>query len=185
MKNVELRRLANGIGKTLHKAGESLDTLDAFAVLFRGHPRVPALLQNPAIPLEQRDRALKGALDGAGAPPASRAILEGLARAYALGLLPDLLSLLEVQALRRRGIVPLRVEVAAGPSEPEKAAIERYLKGLLKQELKLDFAVRPALLGGFMARSESYFVDASLEGRIRAISSLEVPCPSTPGTSRS
>ena len=177
MKAVELRRLAHSIGKTLHKAGEPLDSLIAFGVLFRDNPHVPALLQNPAIPLELRDRALKDSLDQAGAAPASRAILEGLARSFALGLLPDLLSLLDVQALRRRGILPLKVEVAAGPSEPEKAVIERYLKGLLNQELKLDYAVRPALLGGFVARSESYFVDASIEGRVRAITSLEEPCP--------
>ena len=185
MKAVELRRLAHSIAKTLHKAGEPLNSLAAFAALFREHPRALALLQSPAVPLELRDRALKGSLDQAGAQPASRAVLEGLCRTFTLAVLPDLLALLETQALRRRGILPLTVEVAAGPTDPEKAAIERYLKGLLKQELKLDFEVLPALLGGFMARSESYFVDASLEGRVRAITSLEVPCPLTPGTSRS
>jgi len=177
MKAAELRRLAHGIGKTLHKAGEPLDTLALFVRLFRERPGALASLQNPAVPLELRDAALKGALDQASAPPASRAVLEGLCRTFTLAALPELLALLETQALRRRGVVPLTVEVAAPPSEGEKAAIERYLRGLLNQELKLDYAVRPAILGGFVARSESYFVDASLEGRVRAITSLEVPCP--------
>lgn len=177
MKAVEIRRLSQNIGKTLHKAGEPLDALALFVRLFKERPGALAALQNPAVPLELRDAALKGALDQATAPPASRAVLEGLCRSFTLAVLPELLAHLETQALRRRGVVPLAVEVAAPPSDGEKAAIERYLKGLLKQELKLDYAVRPAILGGFVARSESYFVDASLEGRVRAITSLEVPCP--------
>jgi len=185
MKAAELRRLAHDIGKTLHKAGESLDTLALFARLFGEHPQALALMQNPAVPADLRDRTLRQAMDQAGAAPASRAILEGLHRTFTLVLLPGLLALLETQTLRRRGILPLTVEVAAAASDSEKAAIERSLKRLLKQELRLDYAVRPSLLGGFVARSESYFVDASLEGRVRAITSLEVPCPSTPGTSRS
>jgi F0F1-type ATP synthase delta subunit len=165
MKAIEVRRLSQSIGKTLHKAGEPLDSLALFSQLFGERPGALAALQNPAVPLELRDAALKGALDQASVPPASRAVLEGLCRTYTLAVLPELLAHLETQALRRRGVVPLTVE------------IERYLKGLLHQELKLDYAVRPALLGGFVARSESYFVDASLAGRVRAITSLEVPCP--------
>jgi F-type H+-transporting ATPase subunit delta len=177
MKAVELRRLAGAVGKTLHKAGEPLDALALFARLFREHPAALALLQNPSVPPDRRDQALRGALDRAGAPPASRAVLESLARTFTLAVLPDLLALLEAQALRRRGVLPLTVEVAAVPAEAERAAIERCLKRLLKQDLKVDYAVRPSLLGGFVARSESYFVDASLEGRVRAITSLEEPCP--------
>ncbi|GEM_PF-3565405 len=177
MKSVELRRLAHSVGRTLRKAGEPLDALALFGRLFKENPRALGLLQNPAIPLDQRDAALKSALDAAGAPPTSRAVLEGLARTFTLAVLPDLLALLETQALRRRGVLPLRVEVASEPAEAERAAIGRYLKGLLNQDLRLDFAVRPSLLGGFVARSESYFVDASLEGRVRAITSLEESCP--------
>ena len=44
MKAVELRRLAHAIGKTLQKAGEPLDTLGAFAVLFRDRPLLVAIL---------------------------------------------------------------------------------------------------------------------------------------------
>lgn len=185
MKSAELRRLAHDIGRALRKTGEPLTTLTAFAAILRAHPRALAMLQNPAVPLEARERALREAMDRAGAAAASRAVLEGLHRTFTLALLPELMALLEVQDLRRRGILPLKVEVASDPSAEEKAAIERYLKGLLRQELRLDYSVRASLLGGFLARSESYFVDASLEGRVRAISSLEVPCPSTPGTSRS
>lgn len=177
MKAVELRRLAHGIAKALEKAGEPLDALSLFARAFTEHPRAVALLQNPAVPLELRDRVLKEAMEKAGTPPVSRAVLQGLHHTFTLALLPALAAELETRMLRRRGILPLTVEVAAPPTDGERAAIERYLNGLLKQELRLDFAVRPSLLGGFLARSESYFVDASLEGRVRAITSLEEPCP--------
>jgi F0F1-type ATP synthase delta subunit len=173
MKTTQLLLLAKEVRRTLAKAGEGPEGLNWMARVVSENPGVPAALENPAIPLEKRLEVFRAALDEGGIRPASRAVLLALLRAYALGVLPALAEELERRELKARGVEPLAVRVAGEAAPGERAAIEKFLQALLGRPVRASYAVDADLLGGFTARSESYFVDASMRGMVHKLTTPE------------
>ena len=173
MKAVEILKLSKDIHRTLSRAGEGLEGLRLFADLAAGSPEVLGALENPAIPLARRLEVFRSALDTARIPPGTRAVLLGLLHAYALHALPQLADLLERRELRAQGVEPFAVRVASGPAPEEQRRIEAFLASLVGKPVRARFALDAGLLGGFTARSESYFVDASMRGMVHKLTTPE------------
>ena len=74
---------------------------------------------------------------------------------------------------RAQGVEPLAVHVPAGPSPEEEEKIRALLTSLLGKPVRPYFSRDPDLLGGFTARSDSYFVDASMRGMVLKLTSPE------------
>lgn len=173
MKASELLKLSKDIHRTLLKGGEGLEGLSLFARVAADRPAVLEALENPAIPLARRLEVFRSALDAAQTAPTTRAVLLGLLHAYAFNALPQLMDLLERRELRSQGVEPLSVRVAAGPSPDEEKTIEAFLQSLLGKPVRASFTQDPGLLGGFTARSESYFIDASMRGMVHKLTTPE------------
>ena len=173
MKTTQLLLLAKDVCRTLAKAGEGLEGLNWMARVISEYPGVLGPLENPAIPLERRLEVFRAALDEGGILPASRAVLLALLKGYALGVLPALAEVLEKRELKARGIEPLSVSVAGEAKPEERAAIEKFLQALLGRPVRASYDVDADLLGGFTARSDSYFVDASMRGMVHKLTTLE------------
>lgn len=173
MKAAQLLKLSKDIHRIMSRTGEGLEGLRLFARLAGDRPAVLDALENPAIPLARRLEVFRSALDAAMISPGTRAILLGLLQAYALHALPSLVDLLERRELRAQGVEPLAVRVAAGPSPNEEKEIEAFLRSLLGKPVRASFSQDPDLLGGFTARSESYYVDASMRGMVQKLTTPE------------
>jgi len=173
MKTTQLLLLAKDVRRTLAKAGEGLEGLNWMARVVSEFPGVLAPLENPAIPLERRFEVFRAVLDEGGILPVSRAVLAGLLKGYALDILPALADVLEKRELKARGVEPLAVSVAGEAKPEERAAIEKFLQGLLGRPVRASYALDADLLGGFTARSDSYFVDASIRGMVHKLTTPE------------
>jgi F-type H+-transporting ATPase subunit delta len=132
-------------------------------------PALGAMTLNPSIPLEVKERALGeiGGTLGLAAPVRRLALL--LARNYRFGHLPAILEAYEDLLDRRRGVVRAKVTSAQPLETTQLQELERTLRALLDREVRLELAVDPALLGGFVVQVGSVRYDGSLDGQLRRL----------------
>jgi F-type H+-transporting ATPase subunit delta len=141
------------------------DLHDATAAL--GDERVARVLQNPAVPLDARQRLLGAAL--ADRPAPVRNLVALLLRRGRVELLPDVAR--EYQRLRdrRAGIVTAAVTSAAALDEDEVRALTQRLEQMTGGQVRLETDVDPGILGGVVVRLGDRLIDGSVRGRLERL----------------
>jgi F-type H+-transporting ATPase subunit delta len=132
--------------------------------------RVPALASvaaHPGVPMEAKEQAFGEIARSLGLGPTVTRLLLLLVRNFRLGQVPSILEAYEALLDRRRGVVRALVTSAEPLEAAQRAELERTLHRLLGSEVRLDLAVDPALLGGFVVRVGSVRYDGSLDGQLR------------------
>jgi F-type H+-transporting ATPase subunit delta len=132
-------------------------------------PALGAMAVNPSIPAEVKERTLdEVARSLAIGEPARRLVLL-LARNYRFGQLPAILEAYEELHDRRRGVARARVTSAQPLDARAVQELERTLRHLLGQEIRVELAVDAKLLAGFVVQVGSVRYDSSLDGQLRRL----------------
>lgn len=170
------RRYAEAVFDLARRDGTEdawLAALEAAARTF-GSDAVLRIVENPAIPLVERRRAVRAALAGAAAEPVGGqldnlvgllverrrvALLAAVAREYR--------RLLD----RQRGVVAAVVTSAAPLTADETAAVQARVEAMTGATVSLRSEVDPALIGGLTVRIGDRLLDASIQGRLERLRS--------------
>jgi len=147
------------------------DALDAWrdglalAVSLLGDDQVTRIVDNPSVPLHDREAVIGRLLDGRVHPAVAR-LATMLSRRNRLDRLPAIAVQYTRLVNRRRGIVEAIVTSAAPLTPDETTALRARVEAMTGATVDLQSAVDPALIGGLTLRVGDRLLDASIRGRL-------------------
>lgn len=168
MNRSAVRVYARSLYSVARKGGIVKDVLKDLGVLrrvFAAHPEHVKALQNPFIPLEQRVAVLDRVTSRA--HPLLRSFLNYLLRKYALSLLSDIHEAVVNLDIEAEGGMVATLFVAREPGKGELRSIEESVRQHTRRAPRFHVVVDPDMIGGFMMKSESYLIDATMKGLLK------------------
>ncbi len=131
-------------------------------------PRAVRLLDNPAVPLADRERVVRDALGGRISDKALNLILLLVRRGRA-DVLGGVAS--EFRRLRdqHQGISHAAVTSAAPLDEAEIDGLRERLADMTRGPVEISFEVDPTILGGVVVRIGDRLIDGSIRGRLERL----------------
>lgn len=125
------------------------------------------LLENPAIPYDERRQSLERALGDAADGVRNLALL--LLQRRRLGLLPAVAEHFHRLVNARDGVVEGTVTSAAPLQPDDEQQLRARLEPLAGGRLQLRYEVDPSLLGGVVVRLGDRLLDGSVRGRLERL----------------
>jgi F-type H+-transporting ATPase subunit delta len=130
---------------------------------------VHEFIVSPLVRSEQKEEALRGALENKGLDQNIVNFVLLLARKGRLAILPEIASAYETQVDEFSHVQRGVVRSAAAPSEKQKQELQRIIESYTKGKVVLNYQEDPQLLGGLMAQVGSLTFDDSLTAHLRNI----------------
>jgi F-type H+-transporting ATPase subunit delta len=175
------RRYAEAVFELAQRDG----TLDAWMIALEvtgrglGTDEVLRLVQNPAVPFDERRRAVVAAIDAdmvrerIGDPvPAQLENLAGLLlQRRRLALLPAIAAEYRQQLDDARGVAAATVTSATALGQADVEAVRRWVEGMTGATVRIDAIVDPMLIGGLTVQVGDRLIDASVRGRLERLRS--------------
>ena len=140
-----------------------LEDLDAVIPVLADE-RIARVLQNPAVPLDARQRVLDASL--ADRPAPVRNLVGLLLRRGRVDLLPLVAREFARLRDRRAGIVTAAVTSAAALEDDELRALTQRLEQMTGAQVRLETGVDPGIIGGLVVRLGDRLIDGSVRGRL-------------------
>ena len=133
-----------------------------------GMPEAAAVVNSPAVPLQQRLAVTSALLESRIAPPALRlvSLLVERGRVAILGRVSDEFTR---QLNRRRGIVVATVTSALPLTPDELNDITSRVEAMAGSQVDLRTEVDPAIIGGLTIQVGDRLLDASIRGRLERL----------------
>lgn len=133
-----------------------------------GEPATVRLLNNPAVPLSEREQVIRDVLGKRISDKTLNLMLLLIRRGRA-----DILGSVaaEFRRLRdqREGISHATVTSAAPLDEAEAGVVRTRLAGMTNGPVEVTFEVDPAILGGVVVRIGDRLIDGSVRGRLERL----------------
>jgi F-type H+-transporting ATPase subunit delta len=131
--------------------------------------RVSALLDNPAIPLDEREAAIAAVLEGKVREPVRR-LAALLLRRNRGSILPAVSREFDRLLNRDRGIVTAVVTSASPLSDADLDVVRRRVATMgVGSTVELEQRVDESLIGGLTVRVGDRLIDASVRGRLERL----------------
>ena len=145
-----------------------LSELELFLSLIKENPEYVKILDTPAIPKDERLRAIDEALSTLSDPVVS--VIKMLCERFSVYSFPSLVA--EYKALydERLGILRVKCVTAVAMSDEQKARLKTKLDRELSKNVVIENTVDEKILGGIILRYGDTQRDASLKSRLDAIS---------------
>jgi F-type H+-transporting ATPase subunit delta len=162
------RALADAIldSKSGLEPGRAWQELRSFAEIVRDSAELRNVLLSPAVSAA-RKRAVVGRF--ASTLPLSKLIrnfLFVLIDRRRIGMLDEVIDAFESEIDARLGIVRAQVTTAAPLDDTQRAEMQATLARVAGKQVRADFKVDPALIGGAVARIGSTIYDGSVRGQL-------------------
>ena len=141
--------------------------LDLAAQLL-GDERVSRVLDNPSIPLTDREELLAKLLDKRVARPVAN-LVRLLARRGRAELLPEISREFHRVLNEQRGIVEAVVTSAKALGPEDRAAVQKTVEKITGSKVELNAQVDESLIGGLTVRVGDRLLDASIRGRLERL----------------
>jgi F-type H+-transporting ATPase subunit delta len=156
------------------QVAEADDALDQWQADLRtaaeilGMPEAAAVVDSPAVPLQQRLAVTSALLESRIAPPVLRlvSLLVERGRAPILGRVADEFTR---QLNRQRGIVVATVTSALPLTPDELNEITSRVEAMAGSQVDLRTEVDPAIIGGLTIQVGDRLLDASIRGRLERL----------------
>jgi F-type H+-transporting ATPase subunit delta len=132
-------------------------------------PRLGAMAANPSLPLEVKERAFDEIARSLGLGEPVQRLAQLLVRNFRFGQLPAIVEAFEDLLDRRRGVTRAKVSSAQPLEAAQREQLERTLRERLGNEIRLETAVDPRLIGGFVVQVGSVRYDGSLDGQLERL----------------
>ena len=147
-----------------------LEGLELVVGVFREEPGYLTLVQNPALPKEERLGLLDQAF--AGVHEYVLHLLKLLCERSALGLTKGCLEQFRALVYAERGILPVEVISAVPLTDAQRDALVQKLAAKTGKAIELHEKLDPAVLGGVKLRYEGRELDGTAAGRLDALRHL-------------
>ena len=147
---------------------ETLAGLDLVRGLMAESPEYRAMLASPAIPREERVRALESALRGR-IPDILLGVLRMMISRGHIGALNDMARFYEELAREYRGEAVATVTSAIALDAEELETLRAGLEKKFNRKVTLRCAVDPALIGGMRVEIEGRVIDGSIRNKLDKI----------------
>lgn len=141
--------------------------LDLAAQLL-GDERVSRVLDNPSIPLTDREDLLVKLLDKRVARPVAN-LVRLLARRGRAELLPEISREFHRVLNEQRGIVEAVVTSAKALAPEDRDAVRKTVEKITGSKVELNAQVDESLIGGLTVRIGDRLLDASIRGRLERL----------------
>ena len=146
---------------------EALEDLSLAVTAFRENPGYLKLVQNPALPKEERLELLDKAFEGI--HPSVRNFLKLLCERSALTLASGALEQFKSLLYAQRGILPVEAVSAVPLTREQQEALRDKLAAKTGKTILLENTLDPSLLGGIKLRYEGKELDGTAAGRLAAL----------------
>ena len=147
-----------------------LEQLRAIGASLEQDPALARRLEDPKVPLADRQAALSASL-GSTAVPQVKNLVGLVLRRGRLDALPDIAREFGRLHNRREGIVEATATSAMALDDAEIAALRKRLEKLTSGRVELELNVDPRLLGGVQVRLGDLLIDGSVLGRLERLRS--------------
>jgi F-type H+-transporting ATPase subunit delta len=134
---------------------------------FMGDPEVRRVLENSRVGQEPKQRLIAAAL--ADLPEMPQNLARLLVRKGRTSLAVDIAEQFEQLMEQERGISRARATTAVPLADAERNALAKQLQVQTGNQVVLETAVEPALLGGVIVQIGDRLIDASTKGRLEAL----------------
>ena len=142
----------------------------ALAAELAADEKVAEIIDNPAVPLADREAVIDRLLDGR-VPTGVRNLVRLLARRGRVDVLPNVAAQYVRRLNRERGIVEAVVTTATPLDEDETEAIRARVEAMAGSSVDLRSDVDADLIGGVVVRIGDRLYDASVRGRLERLRS--------------
>jgi F-type H+-transporting ATPase subunit delta len=146
--------------------------LAIFEAMVKSAPDLAHVLGSPAVSRARKQAAVGKLADQAGLSPIVRNFLFVTIKRGRASLLPLLRQATEELIDTRRGIARATVSSANPLTEAEQERIGQELARVSGRQVRCEFLVDSALLGGVVARIGSTVYDGSVRGQLAELESL-------------
>ena len=147
-----------------------LEGLELAVEVFRDEPGYLTLVQNPALPKEERLGLLDQAFEGVHKYVLH--LLKLLCERSALGLTAGCLEQFKALVYHERGILPVEVISAVPLTDAQREALVKKLAAKTGKTIELHEKLDPSVLGGVKLRYEGRELDGTAAGRLDAVRQL-------------
>lgn len=146
---------------------EVMEGLELAVGVFGEDPGYLTLVQNPALPKEERLGLLDEAFQGA--HPYVLNLLKLLCERSALGLTAGCYEQLKTLVYAQKGILPVEVISAVPLTDAQQETLRAKLAAKTGKTILLESKLDPAVLGGVKLRYEGRELDGTAAGRLGAL----------------
>ncbi len=146
---------------------EILEGLSLAVTAFQENPGYLTLVQNPALPKEERLGLLDSAFESV--HPYVLRLLKLLCERSALTLAPGALEQFKSLLYAQRGILPVEAISAVPLTEEQRKALMDKLAAKTGKTILLETRLDPSVLGGVKLRYEGKELDGTAAGRLSSL----------------
>jgi F-type H+-transporting ATPase subunit delta len=151
------------------EAKAALDQVRTFAALLKDSADLRNVLLSPAVPAARKRNVVAALGEPLKLHPLMRNFLFVVIDHRRVGNLDEIAAALETVFDQRLGRLRAEVSSAVELSASEKLMIEGELRRKTGKQVRCDFSVDPALLGGVSVRIGSTIYDGSVRGQLAAV----------------
>jgi F-type H+-transporting ATPase subunit delta len=130
-------------------------------------PIVSKALMSPAVPAREKVNVI--AAEAPGLRPQTNNLISLLLHRERLELLPDIARAFHERLNRMRGIAVAEVTTAVPLDDSSRAQLAARLTRYVGQQIEMETAVDPAIMGGVVVRVGDLLLDGSVRGRLEAL----------------
>lgn len=151
------------------EAREVQDELKGWEALIVSSPLLQEVIQNPTIPYEQKQKALKDLIARTKVRPTTANFLQVLLKNQRLSNLPEINRRFSLLLDEKAGVVGAEVTSARPVPEAVKADLERRLEQVTGKKVRISFATDEDLIGGIVTRIGSTVYDGSIKNQLEEL----------------
>jgi F-type H+-transporting ATPase subunit delta len=145
---------------------EIVKELIDFERMMSEHPQLRDVFASPVIGAERKRAVLEELLSRIGLRQTSANFLRLLLNNSRLHDLDQIMNALSRELDTRMNIVSADVTTAREIGQQEKAALQSQLKAVTGKEVRLQFRIDPAIIGGVVTRIGSLIYDGSIKNQL-------------------
>ncbi len=148
-----------------------LEFLKTVEGLFKRNKTFRDIVLNEQIPLEEKKKLFSQIVEGTPLTQKDLAVefLTFLTRHHLFKYLPQIIRSYQYELENVLGTVKAEIESAAELPEELKSELVKRLEEKLGKKVEAEFSVNPDLIGGFVVRTTSFVVDASVKDLLREL----------------
>ena len=170
LKGAIARRYAGAmfeIGSKQNQLDRTLKDVQEIAQIF-AHRKLAYLLQEPKVPAERKETAIRQALTSKVLPTSLNLALLVVQRGL-VEIMPNIARELEQLVMNYKNQAVAQVTTAKQIDDAQMALIKRALEKRTGKKIILQMRTEPAILGGVVARVGDQVIDGSIRYRLNAL----------------
>ena len=150
-------------------AARALGGLRQIAGLYSESAELRRVLENPAVPADQKRKLLDAIVQRGGIERPVRNLVAVLMDHRRLPFLSRIVEQLEKELDARLGFTEAQISSARELGDAEKRTLENQIEKTTGKKVRANYGLDPSLLGGAVVRIGSTIYDGSVKGQLERI----------------